>query len=231
MSSQAQPPGYPPPGHSPPGYPPSGGQPPHGGPPPGYPPPGYPSRGYPPGMGPQKRGMPGWAIALIVVVIVAFVLGVLAAIAVPSFMKYMRRAKTTEAAPNLKKIFDGAKGYYEKGAVVGDVAQGTGLELQFPESVGLTPIKPCCRQSGKKCHNTDWSSPTWEAIGFEISDPHYFQYRFSSTGRLRRAQFTAGAHADLDCDGIFSTWERTGTVDAQERVVGAASVYQNQPLE
>jgi type II secretory pathway pseudopilin PulG len=182
-------------------------------------------------MPPRKQGMPGWAIALIVVGIVIVVIGVLAAIAIPSFMKYVRRAKTTEAAPNLKKIFDGARAYYEKGAVVSGPSTGADLQLQFPDPVGLTPIKPCCRQSGKKCHDTDWTSPTWAAIGFEISDPHYFQYRFSSMGRNRRARFTAGAHADLDCDGILSTWERTATVDAQRRVVGAASLFGHLPYE
>jgi len=174
--------------------------------------------------------MPGWAIALIVAGSLFVVIGILAAVSIPAFMKYMRRAKTTEAAPNLKKIFDGAKGYYEKGAVV-TRTQATRQPLQFPDSVGMTPIKPCCRQSGKKCSNTDWSSPTWKVIGFEISDPHYFQYRFSSRGRDDNAIFTAGAHADLDCDGILSTWERAGTVDEQRRVVGAASIYQNQPYE
>jgi len=182
-------------------------------------------------MPPRKQGMPGWAIALIVGGIVLFVIGLLAAISIPAFMKYMKRAKATEAAPNLKKIFDGGKGYYERGALGRDGTAGTDAERQFPDSVGLTPLKPCCQQAGKKCRGTDWNSPTWVAIGFEISDPHYFQYRFSSTGRGRQARFTAGAHSDLDCDGIFSTWERTGTVDDQQRVVGAPSIYQNQPYE
>ncbi len=219
MSNPAQPPGPPPQGHPPPGYP-----------PPGHPP-GYPPPGYPPGRGPHKQGMPGWAIALIIGGSLFLVIGILAAVSIPAFMKYMRRAKTTEAAPNLKKIFDGAKGYYEKGAVVSRTTVGTDLALRFPDSVGLTPVKPCCRQSGKKCRSTNWSSPTWAAIGFEIMDPHYFQYRFSSTGQGRDARFTAGAHADLDCDGFLSTWERTGTVDSQQRVVGAASLYRNHPYE
>jgi hypothetical protein len=191
----------------------------------------YPPGGPPPGVYPQpvKSGMPGWVIALIVVGIVLVVLVMLAAIAIPAFMKYHRRSRTTEAPPNLKKIFDGAKGYFEKGAVVdrsGRVAPRT-----FPDTVGLTPRKPCCQQSGKRCQNTDWRNPTWASIGFEISDPHYFQYRFDSTGRGQTARFTAGAHADLDCNGTFSTFERSATVDADNRVVGAASLYIKNDLE
>lgn len=201
-------------------YPPRGGAP-HGGPPPGY----------PPAMRPNRSGMPGWVIALIVGGILLFVLGLLAAIAIPSFMKYMKRAKTTEAPPNLKKIFDGSKAYYEKGALARDDTDGTDSGHQFPDPVGLTPVKSCCAHPGKKCRGSVWSSPTWKAIGFEISDPHYFRYRFSSRGRGGEAKFTAGAHADLDCDGILSTWERTGIVDSQQRVVGAATIFQHLPLE
>lgn len=220
MANQAPPPGYPPHGHPPPGYAP------HGGPPPGHHPPGY-----PPGMRPPKSGMPGWGIALIVGGILVFVIGVLAAVSIPAFMKYMKRAKTTEAPVNLKKIFDGGKAYYEKGAMANDDTDGTDSAHQFPDSVGLTPLKSCCAQPGKKCRGSDWSSSTWKVIGFEISDPHYFRYRFSSRGSGREAQFTAGAHADLDCDGILSTWERTGTVDSQQRVVGAATIFQHLSLE
>ena len=173
--------------------------------------------------------MPGWGIALIVVGIVVVVLALVAAIAIPAFQKYRYRSKTTEAPPNLKKIFDGARGYFEKGAVVS--RSGAVLPLVFPEPIGLTPVKPCCKQEGKRCRNTDWGQPTWSAIGFEISDPHYFQYRFASSGSGRNARFTAGAHADLDCDGTLSTYERTAIVDAESRVVGAASLYIENDIE
>jgi hypothetical protein len=173
--------------------------------------------------------MPGWAIALIVVGIVVVVLAVFGLVAVSSFKKYMRRSRTTEAPPNLKKIFDGAKGYFEKGAVVDRT--GRRVSHAFPDSVGLTPSKPCCQQAGKRCQNTDWRDPTWAAVGFEIADPHYFQYRFASSGSDQAARFTAGAHADLDCDGTLSTYERTATVDSQLRVLGAARIYIKNDLE
>ena len=37
---------------------------------------------------------------------------VLAAVAIPSFIKYVRRSKTTEALMNLRKMYDGAVAYY-----------------------------------------------------------------------------------------------------------------------
>ncbi len=160
---------------------------------------------------------------LIELMIVVAIIGILAAVAVPAFMKYMKRARTTEAAPNLKKIFDGAKGYFEKGQQTDQA--GALLPHKFPTSASLTPANKCCSQAGGKCVNTDWENATWSTIGFEIADPHVFQYRFDSDGEGTDAKFTAGAHADLDCDDIFSTYERTGTVDAQKRVVGSRTLY------
>jgi type IV pilus assembly protein PilA len=166
---------------------------------------------------------------LIELMIVVAIIGILAAVAVPAFMKYMKRARTTEAPPNLTKLLVGAKGYFERGAVVDRV--GVVQPHIFPVTVPLTPTATCCGQPGDRCHASVWTDLTWSAVGFEISDPHYFQYRFQSTGVGSGASFTAGAHADLDCDGDMSTYERTATVDGELGVVGAASLYIEDDIE
>jgi len=161
--------------------------------------------------------------------IVVAIIGIMSAVAVPAFMKYLKRARVTEAAPNLKKIFDGAKGYYERGAVVDRV--GVVQAHTFPSSVGITPAASCCGQPADKCTDSPWIDRTWQAMGFEISDPHYFRYRFESSGVGTSSAFTAGAHADLDCDGDTSTYERTATVNDDNNVVGAASLYIEDSIE
>lgn len=176
-----------------------------------------------------KRLRDSKGFTLIELMIVVAIIGILAAVAVPAFMKYMKRARTTEAAPNLKKIFDGAKGYFEKGATV--ERDGTPVVVQFPASVGLTPGAQCCDETSGKCVGTDWENLTWSTIGFEISDPHHFQYMFTSANTGQDSEFTAAAHANLDCDAAFSTYERTATVDTQNRVVGAATIYIENDIE
>ena len=164
----------------------------------------------------SKRGF-----TLIELMIVVAILAILAVVAVPAFVKYMRRAKTTEAVDELTRIYSGAAQYY----TTAQVAIGTGLKLdcRFPSNQGLTPDitgGACC--AGSRDNDNDdrcdvdtaqWSTPVWAALSFQMNDQHYFGYQFSSAGSLAAARFTASAHADLDCDGVQSTFERYGYGD------------------
>src|SRR2546421_6826922 len=85
---------------------------------------------------------------LIELMIVVAIIGILAAVAIPAFMKYIRRSKTVEATMNVRKLFDSSVSYFEAehsdktGAIIGK---------QFPTSVALTPAATCCKggTSGK----------------------------------------------------------------------------------
>jgi type IV pilus assembly protein PilA len=51
---------------------------------------------------------------LIELMIVVAIIGILAAVAIPAFMKYIRRSKTSEATMNIRKIFDSSVSYYQE---------------------------------------------------------------------------------------------------------------------
>jgi hypothetical protein len=66
----------------------------------------------------------------------------------------------------------------------------------------------------------DWADATWQALSFRIEDAHRFRYEYVSEGTGPEARFAARAVGDLDCDGVYSTFERTGVVDAEGYVNG-----------
>ena len=163
---------------------------------------------------------------LIELMIVVAIIGILAAVAIPSFMKYIRRSKTTEASMNVRKLYDSSVTYFE--AEHTD-STGATLSKQFPTAVATaTPgVAVCCGSTGGKCqpNNAYWTAGTWSALNFSVDDPFYFSYAYASSGTDTGSKFTAGAYGDLNCDTVTSTFERAGSVDAQFNVTGGSGLY------
>ncbi len=163
-------------------------------------------------------------------VTVAAMTGIAAAVAIPSFLKYQRRSKTSEATMNLRKLFDSAVFAYNEDQVD---AEGNRLPRQFPPSAPLTPAEDFCKQ-GRDRYEPDpdaWRHPAWKALNFAVESPHRYRYEFISSGTGPDAAFTARAIGDLDCDGVYATFERVGTIDAQGNVNGGAGLYTENELE
>jgi type IV pilus assembly protein PilA len=171
---------------------------------------------------------------LIELMIVVAIIGILAAVAIPAFMKYIRRSKTVEATMNIRKLFDSSVSYYE---AEHSTTAGVILAKQFPTSVGPSPGAKgfCCGKPGDKCAPSPTSfqdaNGSWAALNFSVDDPFYYVYQYTSSGVDTAATFHADAYGDLDCDGIFSTYERMGSVLADRSVSGGSGLYSNNDIE
>ncbi len=151
---------------------------------------------------------------LIELMIVVAIIGILASVAVPAFIKYIRRAKTVEATESLDKIKMGAREYF-----VTDhwSSAGTLLSKRFPPPMFSPFAAPCCQ----KCVNTsaEWDAAGWGSLRFALTEPHYYSLWFTSVGTGNSATYQATAFGDLDCDGTFSVYNIRGSVDNEGSVV------------
>jgi type IV pilus assembly protein PilA len=162
---------------------------------------------------------------LIELMIVVAIIGILAAVAIPAFMKYIRRSKTTEASMNIRKLYDSSVSYFESEH---SDSGGTILAKQFPTSAGPAPAaNACCGQPGGKCapNNSLWAAATWTSLNFSVDDPFYYWYQYTSSGTDTTSKFTADAYGNLNCDPVYSTYERLGSVDSAFNVTGGSGLY------
>ena len=158
---------------------------------------------------------------LIELMIVVAIIGILAAVAVPAFLKYIRDSKTSEAEENLKSIGDGAIAYYQDDRAIDTTGQKTETVVYPPNDI---PCTAGADTTGAKVAPSATAAATWEKwkqLKFSIAKPHYYQYCYVPDGT--RKGFVATADAALDGNNaIDSSWSITGSAGPQGPQVGVA---------
>lgn len=151
-------------------------------------------------------------------------IGIAAAVAIPAFMKLARKSQRPEAVKDLQKLYEGARAYAEERRIRGGRASFP------PKSVGPTPpLNTCCTFPDRQCRPNlaFWIDPTWQALKFTVDDPFYYSYTYQSNG----SEFSVRANGDLDCDGVYSTFEMVGRILPDGTVAGAGGMFKDQELE
>ena len=175
---------------------------------------------------------------LIELMVVVAIIGILASVAIPSFLRNAKNAKSTEARVQLEKIYTSSRTYIIE--LHSTIGSGIPLIPQFPDGEAPTPAGSCCAAAPslvQKCSPDPnlWSSPTWQALLFSVDSPHYYHYAYTSTGSAAPgpgSSFRAQAYGDLNCDGTYSTYELFGEWNnADHDVHGAGGFFIDKALD
>jgi hypothetical protein len=137
---------------------------------------------------------------------------------------------------DLDRMADGAVAWFDEQKID---QSGNILARRFP-GAGATLIAPedwharVCVDGVSRDYPADpeaFSHPVFQALKFQKAEPFRYQYQFVSAGEGSAARFTARAIGDLDCDGVYSTFEKTGRVGSDGEVVVDALVTEKDPAE
>jgi len=141
-----------------------------------------------------KRLHENKGFTLIELMIVVAIIGILAAIAIPNFLKYQAKSKQSEAKTNLKGIFTAEMSYFGENNYFGTTfdAIGFGLAGNKAKAYDFT------------LDNTAWMGFLNGANGATAPTSLAWQSATPATGTF---EFTAGAAGNIDSDtDVIDQW-------------------------
>lgn len=141
---------------------------------------------------------------LVELMIVVVILGILSAVAIPAFTRYVKRSKTAEAGAGIGSMYRLQLAYYEN-------TQERSAATSFATCSALPTAAPTA--SKYPANVAMWmASSEWNTLGFVIDRPHYYQYSTEGTNTT----MVVRAVGDIDGDNTLSTFSRSAVMNSGE---------------
>jgi type IV pilus assembly protein PilA len=132
----------------------------------------------------HRRG----GFTLIELMIVVAIIGILAAIAIPNFLRFQLKAKSSEGKTNLAAIRTAEESYF----------------AEYGLYIASDPSPPALANNQKTDFSHAIAGKGFDMVGWSPEGQVYFSYNAKINGAAD--EFTAASYADIDNDGTNQYW-------------------------